>query len=86
MRTGDRVFHSENSDLGLGEVLDLFADGTWIHLHHPVSGATKAGIYPIAKLRIAEQAVAAPKPDGPLAARILAFTLLAWGGSRRFLL
>ena len=69
MRKGDQVFHSGNPDLGLGEVLDVSADGAWVRFRDPVSGTTKTGSYPIARLRIVEQATAMPRPSGPLILR-----------------
>ena len=69
MRKGDQVFHSGNPDLGLGKVLEVFAEVARVRFHDPVSGATKTGSYPIAKLRIVEQATAMPRPSGPLILR-----------------
>jgi ribosomal protein L37AE/L43A len=69
VRKGDQVFHSGNPDLGLGEVLEVSADGAWVRFRDPVSGATETGLYPIVKLRIAEQAVSVPRPSGPLILR-----------------
>jgi hypothetical protein len=69
VRKGDQVFHSGNPDLGLGELLDVSADGAWVRFRDPVSGATTTGFYQFAKLRIAEQAAAMLRPSGPLILR-----------------